>query len=123
MLFGQQSGMQVSTHGDLVRGLSSPGVTGTMSREEALSRILTGTGLTFQQTGADTVTLAKLDTGESTATMLGPVTVYGARTTQTLEDVDLERRHRDRRDHRGAQGHQHSGIVPAAGQCAGFGLQ
>lgn len=87
VLFGQQSGMQVSTHGDLVRGLSSPGVTGTMSREDALSRILTGTGLTFQQTGADTVTLAKLDTGESTPTMLGPVTVYGARTTQTLEDV------------------------------------
>ena len=87
VLFGQQSGMQVSTHGDLVRGLSSPGITGTMSREEALSRILTGTGLTFQQTGADTVTLAKLDIGESPATMLGPVTVYGARTTQTLDDV------------------------------------
>ena len=87
LLFGQQSGMQVSAHADLVRGLSSPGVTGTMAREDALSSLLTGTGLTFHQTGVDTVTLAKLDSGGSDPVMLGSVTVYGARTTQTLQDV------------------------------------
>ncbi len=85
LLFGEQSGMQVSTHGDLVRGLSSPGVTGTMTREQALTRLLAGTGLTFRQAGADTVTLAELPA--EAALELPPVTVYGARTTQTLNDV------------------------------------
>jgi outer membrane receptor protein involved in Fe transport len=87
VLFGQQSGMQVSAHGDLVRGLSSPGVTGTMTREQALTRMLAGTGLTFSLIGADTVTLAKLEDGGAGGTVLPPVTVYGARTTQTLDDV------------------------------------
>ncbi len=86
VLFGQQSGMQVSAHADLVRGLSSPGVSGTMNPDEALSRLLAGTGVTFQQTG-DTVTLAKLETIAPSVTALPPLTVYGARTTQTLEDV------------------------------------
>ncbi|MGE0653004.1 MAG: STN domain-containing protein, partial [Alphaproteobacteria bacterium] len=40
VLFGRQSGMQVSVRGDLVRGLSSPGVAGTMSADEALNRLL-----------------------------------------------------------------------------------
>ena len=86
VLFGQQSGMQVSVHGDLVRGLESPGVSGTMASEEALSRLLAGTGLGYRRTEADTVTLAKQES-QGSALALGLITVYGARNAQTLNDV------------------------------------
>jgi len=85
--FGQQSGTQVSALGDLVRGLSSPGVTGSMTAEAALSRLLAGTGISYQRTDANTVTLVKHQTDSPAVTTLGPITVYGARTTQTLNDV------------------------------------
>lgn len=86
VLFGQQSGVQISTHGDLVRSLTSPGVTGTMTAEEGLNQLLAGTGITFHWTGANTVTLVHLDSSELPAP-LAPLVIYGARTTQTLEDV------------------------------------
>lgn len=85
--FGQQSGTQVTAHGDLVRGPSSPGATGTMTTEQALSRLLSGTGITYRRTDANTVTLVKQESANSSAVVLDPVTVYGARTTQTLNDV------------------------------------
>jgi outer membrane receptor protein involved in Fe transport len=85
--FGQQSGTQVSAHGDLVRGLSSPGVTGSLTAEAALTRLLAGTGISYHRTDANTVTLVKQESDSPAVTMLGPIAVYGARTTQTLNDV------------------------------------
>jgi hemoglobin/transferrin/lactoferrin receptor protein len=38
--FARQAGVQVSAHGDLVRGVSSAGVRGTMSVDAALARQL-----------------------------------------------------------------------------------
>jgi iron complex outermembrane recepter protein len=87
VLFGEQSGMHVSAHADLVRGLSSPGASGSMTPEEALGQLLAGTGLGFHLTAPDAVTLAKQSGDQSTTTMLPPLTIYGARTTQQLEDV------------------------------------
>jgi hypothetical protein len=55
-LFGRQSGLQVSVHGDLVRGLATPGVSGLMTPEQALARLLAGTGLVFSLSGGTTVT-------------------------------------------------------------------
>lgn len=46
--FGRQSGMQVNVDADDIRGRTSPGVSGRMSNAQALSRILTGTGLTWE---------------------------------------------------------------------------
>lgn len=46
--FGRQSGMQVNVDADGIRGRSSPGVSGRMSSSQALSRILAGTGLTWE---------------------------------------------------------------------------
>ncbi len=87
VLFGEQSGMHVSAPAELVRGVASPGASGSMTPEDALRQLLAGTGLEFHLTAPDAVTLAKLSGDQSTTTMLPPLTVYGARTTQQLEDV------------------------------------
>ena len=86
--FKEQSQLQLAYATDDVRGLESQGVTGSHSPEEALTLLLDGTGLTFEFTAAQTVTIAKLsDTSSATVTALPTITVYGARTTQTLNDV------------------------------------
>ena len=79
-LFGRQSGWQVSVHGDLVRGLSTPGVSGLMTPEQALGRLLAGTGLTYAITSGNTVTLQKLpQTGQADPNViqLNPLQVEG----------------------------------------------
>ncbi len=77
-LFGRQSGLQVSVHGDLVRGLTTPGVSGLMTPEQALARLLTGTGLVFSLSGGTTVTLQKAGAGMAPgAIQLDPVQVQG----------------------------------------------
>ncbi|WP_421997914.1 TonB-dependent siderophore receptor [Reyranella sp.] len=76
--FGRQSGLQVSVHGDLVRGLTTPGVNGTMSSQQALSQLLAGTGLVFSISGGGTVTLQKPGAGLAPGIMqLDPVQVQG----------------------------------------------
>ena len=77
-LFGRQSGLQVSVHGDLVRGLTTPGVSGLMTPEQALTRLLAGTGLVFSLSGGTTVTLQKAGAGLAPgAVQLDPVQVQG----------------------------------------------
>lgn len=78
-LFGRQSGMQVSGDADLVRGLSSPGVIGTMTPEQALARILAGTGVIYQLTGSNTAMLQRAQSGTVPpgAVQLPPVVVEG----------------------------------------------
>ena len=77
-LFGRQSGLQVSVHGDLLRGLSTPGVSGLMTSEQALTRLLAGTGLVFSLSGGTTVTLQKAGAGMAPgAIQLDPVQVQG----------------------------------------------
>ena len=77
-LFGRQSGLQISVHGDLVRGLTTPGVSGLMTPEQALSRLLAGTGLVFSISGGSTVTLQKPGAGVAPgAIQLDPVQVQG----------------------------------------------
>ena len=46
-LFGQQSGLQVTVHGTLPRDISAPEVRGRMTSQEALTRLLAGSGLTY----------------------------------------------------------------------------
>jgi len=59
-LFGQQSGRQISADAALIRGIATPGVRGTMSVEEALGRLLAGTGLAFSGIGGDTISLQRI---------------------------------------------------------------
>ncbi|MFT3965788.1 MAG: TonB-dependent siderophore receptor [Sphingobium sp.] len=77
MAFGQQSGLNVSAPADLTRGLSSPGVSGSLAPAEALSRLLTGTGLTFRFTGPRSVQLEAAPRTADGAIELGPVRVEG----------------------------------------------
>ncbi|MPT48809.1 MAG: TonB-dependent siderophore receptor [Sphingobium sp.] len=76
-LFGQQAGIQISAHGDLVRGLRSPGVSGTYTNAEALSRLLTGTGLIWRFSG-NAVVLERAPQAADGSIQLGPVRVEGA---------------------------------------------
>ncbi|MPZ34334.1 MAG: TonB-dependent receptor plug domain-containing protein [Rhodospirillales bacterium] len=74
-IFGRQAGLQVSVDPAIVQGISSPGVSGTLSIALALARLLAGTGLAHRIVG-NTVTLQK--PGASSGVMqLDPVQVQG----------------------------------------------
>lgn len=77
MLFGRQSGLQVTADAALVQGRGSAAISGTLPPAQALSRLLTGTGLTFRFTGAATVTLEPAPQTADNAVHLGPVQVEG----------------------------------------------
>lgn len=75
-LFGRQSGMQVSVDAALIRGKVSPGVSGPLAPEQALRRILSGTGVTYRLTDGNTAMLEVVSTSDG-ATLLDPITVEG----------------------------------------------
>lgn len=75
--FGQQSGRQITADGALLRGVSTPGVQGTMSVEEGLQRLLAGTGLMFSGTAGATITLQRSGVVLPGAVQLDPVQVQG----------------------------------------------
>lgn len=66
-LFGERSNLQVLYAADLARGRNSPGVAGSFGRDQALGKVLGGTGLTYRFTNANTVTLL-----ETTAALTRP---------------------------------------------------
>src|SRR5262245_17286574 len=55
--FGQQSGLQITVDGALVRDLSTGGVRGAMTADDALRQLLSGTGLTYSVAGGTTITI------------------------------------------------------------------
>jgi len=71
--FGAQSGWQVSVRADVIRNATSPGVNGSLTPADALSRLLAGTGFTYRLSGGHTVTLVPA----SANITLGPVRVGG----------------------------------------------
>ncbi len=77
--FGAAARLQVLYPADLARGLTAPAVSGTMTPEDALRRLLAGSGLIYRFTNADTVTLVKPVSGGALdgAMPLDPVTVQG----------------------------------------------
>ena len=83
--YGDRSNLQVLYPASLVRGKKSPGVSGTLDRDEALRRLLAGTGLSWRFTGANTVTIvdpAAAGSGGQAAvndgsTQLAPIVVQG----------------------------------------------
>jgi len=78
VLFGQQSGQQVTVDASLVQGVSTPGVQGTLPVEEALQRLLGGTGLVFVRTSGGVLALQRVDqSGAAGAMQLDPVQVQG----------------------------------------------
>lgn len=77
MQFGQQSGLNVSAPAPLTRGLTSPGVSGSMTAAEALSQLLAGTGLTYRFSGPASVRLERAPQAAEGAIQLGPVRIEG----------------------------------------------
>jgi len=75
--FAEQSGVQLIYAGALVEGRSSPGLRGNLGTAEALSQLLSGSGISFRQTGANAFTLERAPDVADGAVNLGPVRVEG----------------------------------------------
>jgi len=78
--FGRQSGMQIAVDTASVAGKASAGVSGTMTAEQALRQLLAGSGLSYQFTSGNAVTVtgaapAAAPAAGSTAVQLDPVRV------------------------------------------------
>lgn len=76
--FGTQAGIQVSVHGDLVRSVDTPGVSGTMTTADALRQLLSGTGLDYRINEAGAVIMASGSDASGAASMLSPIRVEAA---------------------------------------------
>ncbi len=84
-LFGRQSGLQVSADAALIQNIQSPGVTGTLSPEQALGRLLAGTGIAYRMIGGNTALLDRaLVEEESGPARLNPLIVTGERIERTV---------------------------------------
>lgn len=78
VLFGQQAGRQITADAAVIQGLSTPGVQGSFTVEEALRRLLAGTGLIFSMPSGATIVLQKpAQTGAAGAVQLDPISVEG----------------------------------------------
>lgn len=79
--FGRQSGLQVTMASSAARGVTSGPVNGNLTREQALSRLLGGTGLSYAFTDANTVTI----TDRVAAAHNGTVAADGSLTLDTID--------------------------------------
>lgn len=64
--FGRQANMQVSVNAAAVRGQSAPAVSGALTSQEALSRLLGGTGLSYHIDGRTVVVTDRVGAAHST---------------------------------------------------------
>ncbi len=83
--FGRQSGLQVSADSGVIRDMRTAGVTGTMTRDQALTALLAGTGLVYRINGS-MVALERPGAAGSGATTLDPVQVQGTVPPQAVID-------------------------------------
>jgi len=80
-LLARQSGRQISADAALLQGLATQGVEGMLTFEEALRRLLSGTGLVFRPVSGTTVLIERAVPGaansDPAATQLDPLQVQG----------------------------------------------
>ena len=76
--FSQVAGVQVLNRGAVTQGIRSPGVSGSFTPQEALSRLLAGTRLTPRFVSANTVTVTGPATASEAATTSDAASVAGA---------------------------------------------
>ncbi|WP_198151147.1 TonB-dependent receptor [Hyphomicrobium sulfonivorans] len=67
------SGWQVGYSSSIASGVTSQGVSGTMTAEQALRTLLSGTGISVRMTGANTATLVQESAGAEGATVDGAI--------------------------------------------------
>lgn len=77
MIFGRQSGLQVTAEGALTAERTSTAVKGDLSPAQALSQLLSGTGLTYRFVGSGGVQVERAPEVSDGALQLGPVQVEG----------------------------------------------
>lgn len=77
MLFGSQSGFQVSAENDSISGLESKPVSGQFAPIDALRIMLNGTDVYYRITGENTVTISTSNTGPDTH-LLSPLSIEAA---------------------------------------------
>ncbi len=81
-LFGRQSGLQVTLAASASRGVMSRAVVGTYAPEEALARMLAGTGIDYRITAGRTAVIGAAGGGAAVtpadgSTSLDPISVFG----------------------------------------------
>lgn len=77
-----QAGLQIAFDASITQGVSTAGVSGDLTADAALARLLAGTGISYRYSGTSMVTLSKADsavatTGEQTA--LDTIVIKGGR--------------------------------------------
>lgn len=88
-LFGQQSGRQITSDGNAVQGASTSGVQGTMTVDEALRRLLAGTGMTYSVGAGSIISVQRVGPTTSNALQLDPVQVQGVASPPQAEIGNL----------------------------------
>ena len=93
--FGRQSGLQVSLPAEAARGANSAAVSGTLSTEDALSQLLSGTGLSYRISNGTVVVgdQSSAVTGGASAadgsTVIGEINVTGQRAETSVSSVNI----------------------------------
>ena len=90
LLFADRSGLQLIYDVGLVEGLRSTPLTGSFTAEEGLTRLLSGSGITFRFSGANTVTLEPAEASEPIR--LAPIVVQGEKIGRTLRETPASTR-------------------------------
>jgi len=85
--YAAATGVQVLYDSRITSGLQSPGVSGPLAPEEALRRLVAGSGLLVRFTGARAATLEKVQASTPDVTTLAPVTVAGEKVQRSLRDT------------------------------------
>ena len=85
--FSEATGIQLFFDASMARGLESPGVSGTMTIDEALRRLLAGSGLAYRFTNPTTITLEKAGASVAPDVMqLDPLHVQASVPAQAVID-------------------------------------
>ncbi len=85
--FESVTGLSVRLVDDKMRGISSQGVTGAYTAEEALTQLLKGTGISYRFTTPQTVTLEVSGLAESVEVEDGATLVSSPKYTEPLRDI------------------------------------
>jgi len=85
--FADESGLQLVYGAEVTEGQSTDGVSGSFTADEALTRLLAGTGVVYSYAGADTIALSPAPAAGEEALMLGPITVTAERRERSLRDT------------------------------------
>lgn len=90
--FSEATGIQLFMDSTVARGLQSPGVRGTMTRQEALNQLLSGSGLIYRFTNATTVAVERPGAAASPGSLqLDPVRVQASAPPPQAEIGNLPR--------------------------------